>query len=86
MMGWACSLCGKRKEMHTGFWWKNIEEKDHMENSGIGGRITQTWIIKNQDWRAQTGLIWLRILASGGLLCKHGNEPPSSTKCRKFLD
>jgi len=35
-MGGTCSLCGKRKEMHTRFWWKNIEEKDHMENSGIG--------------------------------------------------
>jgi hypothetical protein len=42
-MGQACSLCGKRKEMHTGFWSKNtLKKKDHMENSGTGGRITLT--------------------------------------------
>jgi hypothetical protein len=72
--------------MHTGFWWKNIEGKDHMENSGISERIKLTWNTKKQDWRAQTGFIWLRIWASGGLFCKHGNEPPSSTKYRKFID
>jgi len=32
-----------------------------MENTGIGERIKLTWIIKKQDWRAQTGFIWLRI-------------------------
>jgi hypothetical protein len=26
-MGQACSLCGKRKQMHTGFWWKNTLKK-----------------------------------------------------------
>jgi hypothetical protein len=46
----ACSLCEKRKDMHTGFWWKNMEEKDHMENSGTCGRVKLTCVIKKQEW------------------------------------
>jgi hypothetical protein len=28
-----------RGEVHTGFWWGNVRESDHLENLGIGGRI-----------------------------------------------
>jgi hypothetical protein len=40
-MGWACctqTLCGRR-EIHTGFWWGNLKEKDYLEDLGVGGRI-----------------------------------------------
>ena len=25
--------------MHTGFWWKNLKERDHLEDRGIVGRV-----------------------------------------------
>jgi len=28
-----------RGEVHTGFWWGNLREGDHLEDIGIGGRI-----------------------------------------------
>jgi hypothetical protein len=27
------------KEVHTGFWWGNVRERDHVEDPGIDGRI-----------------------------------------------
>ena len=26
-------------EMHAGFWWENLRERDHSENLGVDGRI-----------------------------------------------
>ena len=26
------------REVHTGFWWKNLRERDHLEDMGTGGR------------------------------------------------
>jgi len=28
-----------RGEVHTGFWWENPKERDHLEDPGIVGRI-----------------------------------------------
>ena len=44
-MRWAGGVaCMGRGEMHTGFWWGNMRERDHLENSGIVGRIILKWI------------------------------------------
>ena len=36
-------------EVHAGFWWGNLRERDHLEDPGIGGRRILKWIFKNWD-------------------------------------
>jgi hypothetical protein len=45
-----------RRKMRTGFWWGNLRERDHLEDSGLDGRKTIKWIIKNLD--GGHGLDW----------------------------
>jgi hypothetical protein len=53
------------REVHTGFWWGDLREGDHLRDPGIDGRIILKWI-KTWDG-AWTGLSWLRIGTRGGL-------------------
>jgi len=32
--------------VHTGFWWGNLRERDHLEDHGIDGRIILRWIFR----------------------------------------
>ena len=53
-MGGACSTIG-RGEVHTGFWWGKLRERDHLEDPGIGGRMILRWIFRKwnggcMDW------------------------------------
>jgi hypothetical protein len=57
-----------RGEVHTGFWWRDPREGDHLEDPDIDERIILKWIFKKWDGGAWTGLIWLRIGTGGGLL------------------
>ena len=40
--------------MHTGFWWRNLRERDHLEDPGVDGRIILRWIFRKwyggMDW------------------------------------
>jgi hypothetical protein len=54
--------------MHVGFWWESQKERDHYEDLELGGRIKLRWILERSDGVIWTGLIWLRIGTSGGLL------------------
>jgi hypothetical protein len=58
---------GKR-EVHTGFWWGDLREGDHLGDPGVDGIIILKWIIKKLDAWAWTGLSWFRIGTGGGLL------------------
>ena len=54
--------------MHTGFWWGNTREGDHLEDLGINRRTISKWIIKNSVGEGWIGLIWLRILTGVRLM------------------
>jgi hypothetical protein len=39
--------------VHTGFWWRDLREADHLGDPGIDGRIILKWIFKKlwgMDW------------------------------------
>jgi hypothetical protein len=46
--------------VHTGFWWGNLREKDHLGDPGIDGRIILRWIFRKRDMRACTRSSLLR--------------------------
>jgi len=54
-------MYGGRGEVHTVFWWGNLREGDHLEDTGADGRIILKLIFKKWDMGAWTGLTWLRI-------------------------
>jgi hypothetical protein len=33
-----------RGEVHMGFWWGNLRERDHLDKPGVDGRIILKWI------------------------------------------
>jgi hypothetical protein len=41
-MSEACGTYGG--EMYTRFWLGNLRERDHLENTGVYGKITLKWI------------------------------------------
>ena len=43
--------------MHTGFWWGDLKERDHLEDLGVDRRIVLKWIFKKWDWEA-----WKKLL------------------------
>jgi len=48
-VGGACSTYGRRGEVHVGFWWGNLKERDHLEDLGIDGTIILKYIFKKWD-------------------------------------
>jgi hypothetical protein len=58
-----------KQEMHTGLKLRNLKERYHVDNLGIDGSVLLKGILKKSVGRARTGLIWLRIWTSGGILC-----------------
>jgi hypothetical protein len=55
-------------EVHTGFWWGDLRERDNLEDPGVDGENNIKMIFKKWDGEAWIRLIWLRIGSGGGRL------------------
>jgi hypothetical protein len=47
-----------REEVHTGFWWGDLKERDHLKNPGVDERIILKWIFQKWDGGG-TGVVLL---------------------------
>jgi len=45
----------ERGETYTGFWWGNLRERDHLEDSGIDGMMKYRYIFRKRDVGVWTG-------------------------------
>jgi hypothetical protein len=49
-MRWARNEARIRGEVCTGYWWGNLNEREHLEDPGIDGRIILRWIFRKWDF------------------------------------
>jgi hypothetical protein len=54
-----------RGEVHTRILWENLREGDHLEDSGLDGRIILKWIFEKWDGGTWTEEMWLSIWTGG---------------------
>jgi hypothetical protein len=68
-MRWAGHVAriGERRGVYS-FLWGNLRERDHLEDSGVEGRIILRRIFRKWDVGIWTGSIWLRLGTGGGHL------------------
>jgi hypothetical protein len=60
--------CMKEKALHTRFWWESRKKRDHYEELDVHGKRVLKLMLNKYDGMVWTGLIWLKIGISGGLL------------------
>jgi hypothetical protein len=53
--------------MHAKFWLESLKVRDHSEDLSVDWKIILKRILGKYDLKMFTGLIWLKIGASGGL-------------------
>jgi len=74
-----------RGEVYTGFWWRNLRERDHWGYPDVDVGIILRWIFRKWVGVVGTGWSWLRVGRDGDT-CEYGNELSVSIKCGEFLD
>jgi len=52
------------------FWWRNLRERDHLEDPGVDGMIILRWMFRKWDVRELPGSIWVRIGTGGENMLK----------------
>jgi len=68
--------------IHREFWWRKVQERDHMQVVGVHGRIMSKLMLQKCDGSALPALMWLRV---GTGCCEDGNEPSGSVTFREFF-
>ena len=49
--GWAGHVAHMgRREAHTGFWWRNLRERDHLGDPGVDGRVILNGSSRSGMW------------------------------------
>jgi hypothetical protein len=48
--------------VHTGFWWGDLGEGDHLGDPGVDRKITLKWILKKWD----DGMDWIELVQDRG--------------------
>jgi len=60
-MRWEGNVAVWGRKAYTGFWRRNLRERDHLENQGVDGMIILRWIFRKWDVGVWTGSSWIRI-------------------------
>jgi len=47
--------------VHTGFWWRNVRERDNSQNLGVDGNIILRWIFRKLDWGKGGAMNWMEL-------------------------
>jgi hypothetical protein len=66
-MRWVGHQVWGREEVHTGLWWGNLNERDHLKDK-LRWEDNIKKYLQDGGGGAGTGLIWLRIGTDGGFL------------------
>ena len=62
-------------EVHTEFWWRNLMEKDHLENLAVNGSIILKRILQEMGW-----IHLAQVMDNWSILVKFDNEPSGCVK------
>ena len=59
-MRWAVHIArmGERRGVYTGFWWRNLKEREHLGDPDVDRRIILRWIFRKWEGVVGTGWSW----------------------------
>jgi len=71
--------------VYTGFWWRDLRDRDHLEDPSANWMTILSWIFRKWIWRHgldRAGSGYGQVTGT----CESGNDPSGSIKCGEFLD